>query len=216
MQGEDQMHQPIEIPPYDAGNEQAGGWTAGDTFEVQVTYTWNGSPHKDYTLKVYSQWDTQVTEDGTPNQLHADGQEPSEVSGNSFELGDMVDSWYVPECGSCMGCGYCADNGATCLEVSDVPDDFAGHDTLIAPPTPDEVALREFQLMCEVDEEYVGISNHINSPYDAYYKRGDDWNGQPHYSANIDLFGSPEVMHLYMTSNGAYVQIAKETADFMN
>ena len=68
-----------------------------------VRYQWHGSPFKDYTVKVYSPWDTEVEEhaDGSieSNQLFTDGvTSPSEFTGNPFDLGDMIPSWYLPDC----------------------------------------------------------------------------------------------------------------------
>jgi len=51
--GEDMMHQPVQIMAYDE-TDNPTGYNAGDTFEITVGYTWNGSPAKDYTVKVYS------------------------------------------------------------------------------------------------------------------------------------------------------------------
>ena len=59
---EDMMHTPAMITQYDAGAPDAGGFEAGGSFEVRVTYTWHDSPFKDYTVKVYSHWDTPVSE----------------------------------------------------------------------------------------------------------------------------------------------------------
>lgn len=44
-----------------------------------------GSPHKDYTVKVYSKHDLEVTNsNGETNQLHTDGQSPSEFTSTNY------------------------------------------------------------------------------------------------------------------------------------
>lgn len=55
--GEDMMHNPIQIMAYDEATN-ALGYAAGDVFDVMVSYTWHGSPAKDYTVKVYSKHGT--------------------------------------------------------------------------------------------------------------------------------------------------------------
>lgn len=132
------------------------------------------------------------------NQLFTDGNSPSEFTGNSFELADMVDSWYTPACGDCMGCGYCADG--SCDAAAAVPGDFAGHSTLLTPPTLDEQDLRDWQLVCELDAEYWCFSGHVNSIMDGCWKRGQDWNGAAHYEGAITWFdGAERTYHMYFS-----------------
>ena len=51
--------------------------------------------------------------------LYTDGlTEPSELTGNNFELGDMLDSWYMPECVGCMKCDYCSQTIEGCDDVN--------------------------------------------------------------------------------------------------
>jgi len=69
------------------------------------------------------------------NQLFTDGTTtPTEFTGTSFDLGDMVDSWYLPPCVGCMACGYCTAADGGCPSVSST-DGFAGYNTLLAAPT---------------------------------------------------------------------------------
>ena len=94
------------IPKYDSSNPNNGGFMAGVEIEVMVRYEWHGSPYKDYTVKVYSPFDMVVQEHAnggrgsvTSNQLFTDGvTSPSEFTGNPFDLGDMIPSWYLPNC----------------------------------------------------------------------------------------------------------------------
>lgn len=130
---------------YDAGNPDAGGFAPGDDIIIMAWYTWHGSPHKDYTVKVYSKMDLPVTEtdedtfteDLGTNQLYTDGvSEPSELTGNAWTLDDMHPSWYLPDCEKCMACEYCADGD--CDDVTEAPDSFGGGGALLTPPTVDD------------------------------------------------------------------------------
>lgn len=50
-------------------------------FEISVEYIWNGSPRRDFTVKVYSHDGNDVEDHrGHTNQLHTDGRYPSEFS----------------------------------------------------------------------------------------------------------------------------------------
>jgi len=71
------------------------GVDGGAEYRVKVTYEWLGSPAPDYTVKLYSPLDLTLTdENGSTNQLHTDGQQPSEFV-NEWE-GDGTDSgWAV-------------------------------------------------------------------------------------------------------------------------
>lgn len=61
--------------------------SAGEEYRVDVTYEWLGSPAPDYTVKLYSPLDLTLTDEaGATNQLHTDGQEPSEFV-NQWEGG---------------------------------------------------------------------------------------------------------------------------------
>ena len=119
---------------------------AGTEFEIEVTYDWHVSPFKDYTVKIYSKWTTEIKiyddyANPVTNQLFTDGvNAPSEFTGNSYDLVDMIPSWYLPKCsiGDCMGCRYCADIDGGCDAVSAVPDGFSGYNTLLTPPTLEE------------------------------------------------------------------------------
>ena len=63
---EDMQHVPIPIKNFQ--------YSAGDIFAIDVKYTWNGSPHKDYTVKVHSKMDIRITDNlDRENQLHTDG-----------------------------------------------------------------------------------------------------------------------------------------------
>ena len=58
-------------------------YTIGDVFTIFVKYTWYGSPHKDFTVKVYSKHSktSKIVDKSTgkQNQLYTDGTtEPSE------------------------------------------------------------------------------------------------------------------------------------------
>jgi hypothetical protein len=68
------MNYPILISDY----------TGGETLNILVRYDWINSPHKDFTLKLYSQHTgTMIYDDtGNTNMLHTDGQEPSEFTNN--------------------------------------------------------------------------------------------------------------------------------------
>jgi len=80
---------------------------------------------------------TNIDDEGNPaaNQLFTDGTTtPTELTGNSFDLGDMVDSWYLPACVGCQACGYCTSANGGCDSVSST-EGFAGYNTLLTPPT---------------------------------------------------------------------------------
>jgi hypothetical protein len=54
----------------------ADAYNAGDDFYITVQYEWLGSPHKDFTVKVYSAHaDTPITDYDTSNSnmLYTDG-----------------------------------------------------------------------------------------------------------------------------------------------
>lgn len=54
-------------------------------YKILVEYEWFNSPHKDYTLSLYSKHDTKITDDsGKTNMLHTDGQQPSELVNSDF------------------------------------------------------------------------------------------------------------------------------------
>ena len=73
----DQKHTPIVFNGY---------YSSGQTFVIRVKYTWFGSPHKDYTVKVYSTHKAAKVYDelGKSNQLYADGRSPSEFKDPQF------------------------------------------------------------------------------------------------------------------------------------
>jgi len=43
-----------------------------------------------------------------------------------------------------MACAYCSDNDDFCSELETVPEDFAGHNDLITPITPNDLSMRIF------------------------------------------------------------------------
>ena len=51
-------------------------YKAGDKFKINIRYTWYGSPHKDFTVKVYSKQD-QIAKilnpKGKTNMFYTDG-----------------------------------------------------------------------------------------------------------------------------------------------
>ena len=128
------------IPAYDSGNTAAGGFSPGDVFDMDVTYTWYGSPFHEYTIKVYSKFDTNLIKfdangDIGPSIFYTDGiNEPSEFTGNPYDLGNMVADWELPECAFCGTCTYCENDEGGCPAVSTVPAEFVGHLALIEPP----------------------------------------------------------------------------------
>ena len=64
-----------------------------------MKYTWWDAPAKDYTIKVYSNFDTTIKNWDDMNNLYSNIlytdslNEPSEFTGNPFNLGDMIDTW---------------------------------------------------------------------------------------------------------------------------
>ena len=74
-------------------------YSAGDTYQVRVGYEWLNSPAPDFTVKVYSKHDTPITDaDGQTNMLHTDGvNEPTELRGNGYSIGQMVPNGELPE-----------------------------------------------------------------------------------------------------------------------
>ena len=54
-----------------------------ETIWIKVMYAWLGSPHRDFTVKVYSANDEMIYDvDGQTNMLYTDGREPSEFVTN--------------------------------------------------------------------------------------------------------------------------------------
>ena len=75
-------------------------------------------------MKVYSKWPLVIRnydDEANPveNQLFTDGvNTPSEFIGNSYNLDDMVASWYLPPCTNDMSCGYCSESNDGCGTVA--------------------------------------------------------------------------------------------------
>lgn len=61
-------------------------YEADQLWMISVRYQWFGSPHRDYTVKVHSKFaDIEVfDEEFKTNQLHADGQSPSEFTSGEY------------------------------------------------------------------------------------------------------------------------------------
>jgi hypothetical protein len=60
-------------------------YQAGDIFAVDVKYEWFDSPGNDYTVKVHSQMDITITDSlHRVNQLHTDGQGPTEFKTSKY------------------------------------------------------------------------------------------------------------------------------------
>jgi len=73
----EQYHKPIIVSTTD--------YTAGTTLSIVVKYEWMGSPHKDYTVKVYSKSSGKITNaQGATVLQHMDGQEPSGFTSSTF------------------------------------------------------------------------------------------------------------------------------------
>jgi hypothetical protein len=90
-------------------------YNAGDEIFITVQYEWMGSPHKDYTLKVYSkheganivQVDSDSKEIGS-NQLFTDGRSPSEFTDSSFTG--------YQDCCTALGGDHCEPEPILCAE----------------------------------------------------------------------------------------------------
>ena len=79
----EQFHRPIMVPALTARDVS--------TFKIQVTYEFMGSPHPDYTVKVYSKHDRPLKDSsGNTNMVHMDGQQPSGFTNSQFK---GMDNW---------------------------------------------------------------------------------------------------------------------------
>ena len=57
-------------------------YSANDVFTIDVEFAWYGWVSEDYTVKVYSKQDLEVTDNrGRTNELHMDGTSPSGFTG---------------------------------------------------------------------------------------------------------------------------------------
>lgn len=73
----DFKHIPIEIDSLQ--------YNAGDIFAVDVKYDWIGNKGNDYTVKVYSKMDIEITDSlDRKVQLHTDGQSPTEFRKSKY------------------------------------------------------------------------------------------------------------------------------------
>lgn len=61
-------------------------YAAGDVFELAIKYLWFGSPHPDYTIKVYSKQNLAIRDSsGNQVQQHMDGSSPSGFTSSEYK-----------------------------------------------------------------------------------------------------------------------------------
>ena len=78
----DQFSKPILITTYNGG----------DVFQIKVDYTWFNTPHKDYTVKIYSKQDLSIKDSDNKSVIyHMDGKEPSGFTKSTYR--GMVKDW---------------------------------------------------------------------------------------------------------------------------
>lgn len=95
----------------------SGSYSSSDIITIKVAYDWIGSPHKDYTVKIYSKHaSSTLTKDGNTNKLYADGQQPTEFGSCNTYTGMHTDcSRYngTSSGGNCGGGGGSTTDGGS-------------------------------------------------------------------------------------------------------
>ena len=94
-------------------------YTPGRTYAARITYAWLGSPAPDYTVKVYSKHSLSILDpSGEDSIWHADGTEPSELTGNPYDYNNMPTDIYS---GNAEGTGHHPDYRATYITTKYIP-----------------------------------------------------------------------------------------------